>query len=66
VSLCGFRAPLRCLHQSTKPKNKGGDFYVIYLKRTVLLMMKFVDDIAILKSENKDTFFKRQIKPQWI
>jgi hypothetical protein len=42
-------------NQSTHPKIKGGDFYVIYLKDCII-NDEIVDGIAILKSENKDTF----------
>jgi hypothetical protein len=47
-------------NQSTHPKIKGGDFYVIYLKDCII-NDEIVDGIAILKSENKDTFLN--IKP---
>lgn len=42
-------------NQSTHPKIKGGDFYVIYLKDCII-DDEIVDGIAILKSENKDVF----------
>lgn len=42
-------------NQSTHPKIKGGDFYIIYLK-DCLIDDQIVDGVAILKSENKDVF----------
>lgn len=42
-------------NQSTHPKIKGGDFYVIYLK-DCLIDDEILDGVAILKSENKDVF----------
>lgn len=42
-------------NQSTHPKIKGGDFYIIYLK-DCLIDDEIVDGVAILKSENKDVF----------
>ena len=41
--------------QSVHPKIKGGDFYVIYLNEC-LIDDEIVEGIAILKSENTDTF----------
>ncbi|MDH6534575.1 nucleoid-associated protein [Parabacteroides sp. 52] len=43
--------------QSTHPKIKGGEFYVVYFKECVI-DGKTVDAIGLFKSENKDTFLK--------
>jgi len=43
--------------QSTHPKIKGGEFYVVYFKDCIL-DGKTVDAVGIFKSENKDTFLK--------
>ena len=43
--------------QSTHPKIKGGEFYIVYFKDFVV-NNKNVDAIGLFKSENKDTFLK--------
>lgn len=43
--------------QSTHPKIKGGEFYIVYFKDFVV-NDKNVDAIGLFKSENKDTFLK--------
>ena len=43
--------------QSTHPKIKGGEFYVVYFNDCIL-DGKTVDAVGIFKSENKDTFLK--------
>lgn len=43
--------------QSTHPKIKGGEFYVVYFKDCTV-DGKTVDAIGLFKSENKDTFLK--------
>ena len=43
--------------QSTHPKIKGGEFYIVYFKDFVV-DNKIVDAIGLFKSENKDTFLK--------
>jgi hypothetical protein len=43
--------------QSTHPKIKGGEFYVVYFKDCIL-DGQILDAIGIFKSENKDTFLK--------
>jgi len=43
--------------QSTHPKIKGGEFYVVYFKNC-LFEGKTIDAIGLFKSENKDTFLK--------
>jgi len=47
--------------QSTHPKIKGGEFYVVYL-RDCIAEGKVADTIGIFKSENKETFLKVQQK----
>ncbi len=42
---------------STHPKIKGGEFYVVYFKNC-LLEGEILDAVGIFKSENKDTFLK--------
>jgi hypothetical protein len=44
-------------NQSTHPKIKGGEFYVVYFKDCIL-DGDTVDAIGLFKSENKDTFLK--------
>lgn len=44
-------------NQSTHPKIKGGEFYVVYFKDCIL-DGKTVDAVGLFKSENKDTFLK--------
>ena len=44
-------------NNSTHPKIKMGEFYVVYFKDCVI-DEQFVDAIGIFKSENKDTFLK--------
>jgi hypothetical protein len=43
--------------QSTHPKVKGGEFYVVYF-RDCIAEGKVTDAIGIFKSENKETFLK--------
>ena len=43
--------------QSTHPKIKGGEFYVVYFKNCVV-DGETVDAVGLFKSENKDTFLK--------
>ena len=43
--------------QSTHPKIKGGEFYVVYFK-DYILYGEAVDAVGLFKSENKDTFLK--------
>ena len=43
--------------QSTHPKIKNGEFYVVYFKHC-LIDGEIVDTIGLFKSENKDTFIK--------
>lgn len=43
--------------QSTHPKIKGGEFYVVYFKDCVL-DGELLDAVGLFKSENKDTFLK--------
>ncbi len=43
--------------QSTHPKIKGGEFYVVYFSECVL-NGETLDAIGLFKSENKDTFLK--------
>ena len=43
--------------QSTHPKIKGGEFYVVYFKDCIL-NGETVDAVGLFKSENKDTFLK--------
>lgn len=43
--------------QSTHPKIKGGEFYVVYFKNCVL-DGELLDAVGLFKSENKDTFLK--------
>lgn len=43
--------------QSTHPKIKGGEFYIVYFKDFVV-DNKIIDAIGLFKSENKDTFLK--------
>ena len=43
--------------QSTHPKIKGGEFYIVYFKGFVV-DNKIMDAIGLFKSENKDTFLK--------
>lgn len=43
--------------QSTHPKIKNGEFYVVYFKHCIIDGNK-VDSIGLFKSENKDTFIK--------
>ena len=43
--------------QSTHPKIKGGEFYIVYFKDFVV-DNKIMDAIGLFKSENKDTFLK--------
>lgn len=43
--------------QSTHPKIKGGEFYVVYFKDCII-DGKMVDAVGLFKSENKDTFLK--------
>lgn len=48
----------RHLHnQSTHPKIKSGEFYVVYFKDTALNGER-MDAVGLFKSENKDTFLK--------
>jgi hypothetical protein len=42
---------------STHPKVKGGEFYVVYFK-SCILEGEVMDAIGLFKSENKDTFLK--------
>lgn len=44
-------------NNSTHPKIKMGEFYVVYFKDCVI-DEQFVDAIGLFKSENKDTFLK--------
>lgn len=43
--------------QSTHPKIKGGEFYVVYFKDCII-DGETVDAVGLFKSENKDTFLK--------
>ncbi|MCE8573907.1 nucleoid-associated protein [Bacteroides fragilis] len=43
--------------QSTHPKIKGGEFYVVYFKDCII-DSEIVDAVGLFKSENKDTFLK--------
>ena len=43
--------------QSTHPKIKNGEFYVVYFKHCII-DGEMVDAIGLFKSENKDTFIK--------
>ena len=43
--------------QSTHPKIKSGEFYVVYFKDCIL-DGEMVDAVGLFKSENKDTFLK--------
>lgn len=43
--------------QSTHPKIKGGEFYMVYFKNCII-DGKAIDAIGLFKSENKDTFLK--------
>ena len=43
--------------QSTHPKIKGGEFYIVYFKDCILDGEK-LDAVGLFKSENKDTFLK--------
>lgn len=43
--------------QSTHPKIKSGEFYVVYFKRCMVEDQE-VDAIGLFKSENKDTYLK--------
>ncbi len=43
--------------QSTHPKIKGGEFYVVYFKDCIV-DGDMVDAVGLFKSENKDTFLK--------
>ena len=43
--------------QSTHPKIKGGEFYVVYF-RDCIINGETVDAVGLFKSENKDTFLK--------
>jgi len=43
--------------QSTHPKIKGGEFYIVYFKDCII-DGETVDAIGLFKSENKDTFLK--------
>ena len=45
--------------QSTHPKIKAGEFYVVYFKEC-LIEGVIVDAVGLFKSENKDTFLKVQ------
>lgn len=49
--------------QSTHPKVKGGEFYVVYFEDCII-NGKSADAIGLFKSENKDTFLKIQHKSQ--
>ncbi|WP_139958346.1 nucleoid-associated protein [Flavicella sediminum] len=44
-------------NQSTHPKIKGGEFYLVYFKNCVL-DGEILDGIGLFKSENKDTFLE--------
>lgn len=44
-------------NQSTHPKIKGGEFYVVYFKDCIL-EGETLDAIGLFKSENKDTFLE--------
>lgn len=44
-------------NQSTHPKIKGGEFYVVYFKDCIV-DGDTVDAVGLFKSENKDTFLK--------
>jgi hypothetical protein len=44
-------------NQSTHPKVKGGEFYVVYFQ-DCLVKGETVDAVGLFKSENKDTFLK--------
>lgn len=44
-------------NQSTHPKIKGGEFYVVYFKDCII-DGDTVDAVGLFKSENKDTFLK--------
>lgn len=67
-----FSAPDTILHksidlakhlyeQSTHPKVKGGEFYVVYFENCMIDGIN-TDAIGLFKSENKDTFLKIQHK----
>ena len=43
--------------QSTHPKIKGGEFYVVYFKECII-DGEIVDAVGLFKSENKDIFLK--------
>ena len=43
--------------QSTHPKIKGGEFYIVYFKNCIV-DGDTVDAVGLFKSENKDTFLK--------
>lgn len=43
--------------QSTHPKIKGGEFYVVYFENCII-DGEAVDAVGLFKSENKDTFLK--------
>ncbi|MDD4968550.1 MAG: nucleoid-associated protein [Paludibacter sp.] len=43
--------------QSTHPKIKGGEFYIVYFKDSII-DGDTVDAVGLFKSENKDTFLK--------
>ncbi|MBV5283888.1 MAG: nucleoid-associated protein [Paludibacter sp.] len=47
--------------QSTHPKIKGGEFYVVYFKDCIV-DGDTVDAVGLFKSENKDTFLKVYLK----
>ena len=49
--------------QSTHPKVKGGEFYVVYFEDCIV-DGKMTNAIGLFKSENKDTFLKIQHKSQ--
>ncbi len=44
-------------NQSTHPKVKGGEFYVVYFQDCIV-KGETVDAVGLFKSENKDTFLK--------
>lgn len=44
-------------NQSTHPKIKGGEFYIVYFKEC-MLHGELVNAVGLFKSENKDTFLK--------
>ncbi len=49
--------------QSTHPKIKGGEFYMV-LFNDVVVDGEVVDALGIFKSENKDTFLKVMLRQQ--